>query len=297
MEGVIEGLDVLKARFEQLIGEGRTKYLPIPAGLRGDKAVEAILEHFRDKEPREEFYEFFRELEELHEIISPDAFMRPFIDDYGELASMYELVRGCYDRGVSIDREFMRKTAQLVRHHTQTSAIKPPTKLQKLDAATLEAISDSDAPDTVKVFNLLKSIDQLTRDEAAKEPYLTSIGEKAEEIAAGFEDRQKTTTETLESLEAVIREIIEARAEREATELSAEAFAVYWLLKQEGIGPAQDVAKAVAEAFGEFPHWQTSSQQEQQVRKRFYKALITAGIENVIELAQKVLRVLRGDKS
>ena len=42
-----------------------------------------------------------RELDELHEIISPDPFMRPFIDDFTELVSMYELVRGCYDRGDS----------------------------------------------------------------------------------------------------------------------------------------------------------------------------------------------------
>ena len=57
--------------------EGRTKYLPIPQGKSGDKAVEAVLEHFRDKESAQEFYAFFRELEELYEILSPDAFLRP----------------------------------------------------------------------------------------------------------------------------------------------------------------------------------------------------------------------------
>ena len=32
VEGVVEGLDVLKERFEELMAEGRTKYLPIPRG-------------------------------------------------------------------------------------------------------------------------------------------------------------------------------------------------------------------------------------------------------------------------
>lgn len=35
----------------------------------------------------------------------------------------------------------------------------------------------------VKVFNLLKAIDRLTVDQADKEPYLLSIGDKAEQIA------------------------------------------------------------------------------------------------------------------
>lgn len=294
VEGVIEGMDVLKKRFEQQIDVGRQKYLQITKGHKGDKAVEAVLEYFRDKEPREEFFTFFTEMEELHEIISPDPFMRPFIDDFTELASMCELVRGCYERGVSVDKEFMRKTAILVRRHTETSGIQQPTQLQKLNTDVLQAISDSDQPDTVKVFNLLKTIDQLTRDEAAKEPYLLSIGEKAEQIAASFEDRQQSTMDTLSGLEKLLQEVIEARKQREATQLSAESFAVYWLLKRQGVAKADEVAKAAAEAFDQNPHWQTSSHQEQEVRKSFYKALISAGVDGVVEVAQNILKMLKG---
>jgi len=294
VEGVIEGIDVLKKRFEEQIDAGRQKYLPLAKGHKGDKAVEAVLEHFRDKEPREEFYDYFRELDELHEIISPDPFMRPFIDDFTELASMYELVRGCYDRGISVDKEFMRKTAKLVRKHTQTSSIDQPTKLQKLNADMLQAIADGDEPDTVKVFNLLKAIDQLTREEAANEPYLLSIGEKAEQIAASFEDWQQNTQGTLAGLEKLLQEIIDARKEREATQLSAESFAVFWLLKKQGVDKADEVAKAAAESFEQNPHWQTSSHQEQEVRKSFYKALISAGVDGVVDVAQNILKMLKG---
>ncbi len=128
VEGVVEGIDVLKERFGQLMEHGRQEYLRIAAGKRGDKQAEAILEHFRDKERREEFYAYFREIEELHEIISPDRFMRPFLTDYGRLAEMYQLVRGAYDRGVIVDKSFLRKTAQLVREHTQPSEIGQPNK-------------------------------------------------------------------------------------------------------------------------------------------------------------------------
>ena len=47
-----------------------------------DKAKERAIAHFEDKERRGDFFKFFRELENLYEIISPDAFLRPFMDDY-----------------------------------------------------------------------------------------------------------------------------------------------------------------------------------------------------------------------
>lgn len=293
VKGVIEGLNVLKQRFEQLINQGRQDYLLISEGKNGDKAVEAILEHFRDKERRQEFYSYFREIEELHEIISPDAFMRPFLKDYSELADMYRLVRSSYDRGVIVDKSFLRKTAKLVRERTQTTAIKAPTKLQKLDSDLLAKIAEQDQPDTVKVFNLLKAIDQLIEANADQEPYLISIGDKAEQIAQAFEDRQKTTQETLEELRRLIQEVTEARKERDATELSPEAFAVYWLLKKEGVEQADIVAQAAGKAFEEYPYWQTSSHQEQGIRKAFYKALINAGVSGVVDFAQSILKMLR----
>jgi type I restriction enzyme R subunit len=65
VSGVVKWIDVLKKWFENLIEEGKESYLPIWAGLKGDKAIEAELEHFREVEKGEEFYKYFKELEEL----------------------------------------------------------------------------------------------------------------------------------------------------------------------------------------------------------------------------------------
>ena len=100
VSGVVEGIDVLKGRFVELMEQGRGEYLPITQGYTGDKAVEALLEHFRDKDRRQEFYQFFRELESVYEILSPDPFLRPSLDDYSELARFYNVLRACYERGL-----------------------------------------------------------------------------------------------------------------------------------------------------------------------------------------------------
>ena len=42
----------------------------------------------------------------LYEIISPDAFLRPYIDDYGTLSAIYDVVRKAYAKRVQVDRAF-----------------------------------------------------------------------------------------------------------------------------------------------------------------------------------------------
>jgi type I restriction enzyme R subunit len=126
VSGVVEGLDVLKERFTQLMAQGRADYLLLTEGKTEDKAAEAVLEHFRDKERREAFYAFFRELQEIYEILSPDPFLRPFLEDYERLVGMYRLVRSAYEPHVPVDKSFLRKTAEIVQKHTQTSQILKP---------------------------------------------------------------------------------------------------------------------------------------------------------------------------
>ena len=293
VKGVVEGMEVLKERFSDMMTEAHAEYLPIPRGKSGDNAVEAVLEHFRDKEQRQEFYGFYKEDQELYEIISPDPFLRPYLKDYGELTGMYRLVRANYERGIPVDKSLLRKTAKLVQEHSVTTGIEEPGKVQRLDADTLDKIAGAKQSDTVKIFNLLKALHDLVQQESQHQPYLINIGDKAEEIARAFEERQKTTQETLQELERLVKELKEAGKKRDETELTPEAFAVYWFLKREGVSKAQTVAQSAAEAFQEFPHWQTSSHQEQEVRKSLYKALIESGVEAVVDLAQGVMKMLR----
>lgn len=84
-----------------------------------------------------------------------------------------------------------------------------------------------------------------------------------------------------------------AEKAREKTGLSPEGFAAYYLLKQDGVADAQRVAQQVSGAFGQYPHWQTSERQEQEVRVKLYKALMDAGVEKVVDGATKLMKLLR----
>lgn len=291
--GVVQGIDVLQGRFRILMEEGRERYLALQRGRSGDKAVEAVLEYFRDRERREEFFKFFRELEELYEILSPDPSLRPYLADYQELVRMYRLVKEAFEPGVPVDRGFLRKTAEIVQTHTRTPGVGELGPVYALDGRALERLAQADVPETVRVFNLIKAFYKLVAAGKDRDPYLIPIGERAETIAKLFQERQISSQEALRELEELVAELKEAEQAREDSELSPEGFAVFWYLRREGIAGAERIARKVEKALGELPHWEKDAAQERKLRRRMYKIMIDAGVDKVVELVDKLLRMLR----
>lgn len=291
--GLIEDLDVLRRQFERLIATGRTKYLSVGSGLAADKLVESILNTFRDPEARDAFYRFYRELEELYEILSPDPFLRPFIDDFGRLSEIYRLLRASYEPGVDVTHSFLRKTAALVQAKTHAGEILDPREVYVLDEGVIDVLADSEKPDTVKVFNLLKVLEQQVRDRSRDAPYLLPIGERAEQIARAFEQQQLSTQQALDELTSLLNEAREADRSRQASDFSVEGFSVFWLLKRIDVADAEPIARSMEVVFAKHPYWRQSAAQERDVRRDLYKALIDAKVEKVADVVGYILSVLR----
>lgn len=294
VSGVIEDLDVLKAKFGTDMGHARAEIIPLLSGKTGDKAIESALEYYREGETRQEFYKFFLDLEDLYEILSPDAFLRDYLQDYENLSRLYQVLRAAYEPGISIDREFSRKTARLVQEQTHSSPIHDPSGTYEIREDTLKALESSQAPDTVKVFNLVKALRREVAINAKQAPYLLSIGQRAEEIVRLFQERQLTTQQALEQLEELVREYQRAEAERKERNLPAEAFAVYWLLDRQRISSAETIGKEMAEVFRDHPHWRVSGDQARGVRVALTAALIRSGhaVDGIATIVEGILKVV-----
>ncbi|GIV84771.1 MAG: type I deoxyribonuclease HsdR [Candidatus Roseilinea sp.] len=302
VSGVVEGIEVLQKRFAALMSTARTDYLPLYAGKSADKAAETVLEHFRDKEPREAFYRYFREVEEIYEILSPDPFLRPYLEDYQRLVEMYRLLRAAYEPHVPVDKSFLRKTAEIVQQHSRTDALREPQATYEIGPAALLALLTAERPETVKVFNLLKELHRLVEEQGRAAPYLLSIGERAEEIRRRFEERLIEAQQALQELEDLVRQLREAEEERRSKmgDLSdrpyaPQAFAVEWWLRTHQV-PAEEarvVAQKMEDAFAALPHWMSSRKQEGELRTALYKALLAADISEVVAWADAILNLLR----
>ncbi len=297
IEGVVHDIEVLKGRFAEMIHIAQKEYLSLIKGKIQDKAVEAVLEHFLNEEERQAFYQFFKEISDIYDIISPDAFLRPFLDEFEIIARMYRMVKEAYDKGISVDLDFSKKTAKLVQKHTKSGSIKSSLDVYEIDGETIKKIEEANTSDTEKVFNLLKSIERVVVTDADAEPYLISIGDKAELLAQLYKNRQETTKNTLEKLKEIIKEINDARKEQAARNMTKEIFSIFWTLKREGIKGSADRANDMNAVLEKYPHWRTSEAHERNVKQELYGVLINSDIVTVAkvkEIAQKIMRAIKG---
>ncbi len=293
VSGVVEGIEVLQKRFQDLMEKGREDYLPLSKGKVADKAAEAVIEHFRDEEEREGYYKYFRELEELYEILSPSPFLRPYLEGYGHLTEIYQILRTAYEPHVSIDKSFLRKTAQLVQENTTTPVIRPPQSEYELTPEALKKLAGQDKPDTVKVFNLLIAIRKLVEEKGEEMPYLLSIGQRAEALAEAFEQRLNTAQQSLEELAKVIEDLGRIEERRKGTDLSRESFSTLVFLETKGVKSAEEIARETSSAFDEHPHWKESAEQEREVRLALYKSLKGSETKRMVALVNDLLTLLK----
>jgi type I restriction enzyme R subunit len=296
IEGVVHDIEVLKLRFSDLIKIAKEEYLNITEGKSRDKAVESVLEYFLDEQKRLKFYEFYKEIESIYEIISPDAFLRPYINDFETLTEIYKLLKEAYGGQILVDREFMRKTAELVKQHIKSGEVKLNLDVYEINEETLKRIHESKASDTEKVINLWATIRKAVQSGVGSNPYLISIGEKAERIANSFLERQKTTQDTLEELKKIIEEVNAAQKEQIEKNMNSEVFTVYWLLKEENIDRAENIANNTKALFKAYPYWKTSEAQERELRQELYGFLLTSGAvdaSRVPAIVNKIIDVLK----
>jgi type I restriction enzyme R subunit len=290
---VIENIDLLKALFKTLIQQQSRRYLKL-AGGGDDKAVEAAIAAFTDKDKRLEFFRFFKKLEALYEIISPDAYLRDFMDDYLRLVRLYEQIRNWFSPQAYVDTGLMNKTRALVHKQVTAGAPSVPSKLYVIDDKTLEALNKGKTPDAVKVINLAKSLAVQIADEAASKPHLKSIGEMAKVILERYDERQDDTQTALQALEDLVREYNEAKQQEVAKEFQGKnTFAVYWLLHRLGCDDDK-LAVKIDQIITDHPHWKVNPENLRQLRLKLTVELMKPlGKEQVAEAIDKLLALER----
>ncbi len=301
IEGVLTDLEVLKGYLKDLMEEGRIKYLSILKGKTEDKAVEEVLNHFKDEEKRHNFYQFYEELKSIYEILTPDPFLRPYIKDFAIYTRIYNVLKQAYenvDIGKKLlEKELSEKIKNIIKNVNVDTVIKEELEIVQIDENTLKTILNSKSTDTEKVFNLLKSIELTIKENIQKEPYLISLAEKVENLAKEYQTNQKNTKEMLEELKRLSEEIINMRKELKSLGLSLETFTVYWILKQEGIENALNVKDEIQEIFNRHKLWKSNQKENKELKieltKLFIKLFGKEKIKEIPQIINKVLNILR----
>ena len=254
INAIVKDIGLLKQLFKAKMETKTPGYLSLITRNFNDKDVDNLIEHFRDKERRKEFFKEYKEIEMLYEIISPDAFLRPFIEEYATLSGIYEVVRNAYARRVYVDRAFQRKTNELVQKHIGAfmHAESTPDDYVVIDKSTIDAIKQREEGKATKVINLIKAIER-TAEENSDDPFLVALAERAKVVQEGFEERQTTTAEALTELLSEIEKNEKRKKEQAEKGLDGLTFFVLCKLTDEGIPNPETVSRRIGEAFLKFP--------------------------------------------
>ena len=267
INAIVKDIKLLKILFQNKMEQKVPEYLSLIESGFNDKDVDTLIEHFRDPERRKAFFKEYREIEMLYEIISPDVFLRPFIETYGTLTAMFQVVRKAYTKRVQVDREFQRKTQDLVRDHVDTYGVKTLEERIEINSDTIELIKKQNSGDAIKVINLIKAIEK-SADESSDDPYLIAMAKRAQAVQESFENRQSSTAEALEDLIKEVKKNEERKKEQAEKSFDGLTYFVYRGLLDAKIDNAEVVSRKIRRAFSDFPNWRVSEDALRELRKK-----------------------------
>lgn len=271
VNAIVKDLSLLKQRFEEKLMNEAKPYFDLLVGPFDDRLAGILIEHFRDEEKRKTFFKLYNEIEMLYEIISPDAFLRPFVEKYLTLSDMYSVVRNAFTEKVRIDREFQKKTSELVQEHIQSSPIKIGAEVIELDEKGIELIKTKNQPDEVKIINLIKSIQRLA-EEKSNDPVLISVKERAEDIMEAYTNRQLTTQDALKQL----LELADGEAKRNERQKEEGLTSIAWFIRdvltEQGIVDSK-VVTDLEGIVAEYPEFAKSDKLTRDLRNNLYDRL------------------------
>ncbi|MFW6217363.1 MAG: type I restriction endonuclease subunit R, partial [Verrucomicrobiota bacterium] len=286
INAIVKDLKLLKLLFKSKMESKAPAYLGLIEHQFTDKDVDNLIEHFRDPGRRKEFFKEYKEIEMLYEIISPDAFLRPYIDDYGTLSAIYDIVRKAYTKTVYVDRDFQRKTEALVRQNVGTTGVAEPGRQFVIDGRTIEVVKASKRGKASKVINLVKSIEKHA-EENSDDPVLLAMADRARQIQESFESRQEDTEKLLEKLYKELEREAARKQEQAEKGFDGLTYFVYRSLLDANVNNAELVSRNIKGAFLAHPNWKQSDNALRELRKQVTFA-IYAEVDDLDEVTRLV---------
>lgn len=289
VSGVIEDLDVLLRRFIELMRGPVRSYLDRDKESKDRQLEKLLYETFFDKDRRQAFVDLYSEIEALYEILSPSSELRDFIDDYRALTDLYLMVRNAYGQKTTFYGEIAHKTELLIRQESASYGPTPTGRVVEFDEAALDALRKKSGPDGEKVLNLAIAI-RPNAEEERKQPYLIGIGERADAVLQQLEDRKVSTAKALDELERLMRERLEAEAERKKLGMDVAQYTVFRALRTETIASPEQTAFEIIAAFRRYPNYRDHEDEHRGLKAEIYKVLVgKADGRRMVQLADGIL--------
>ena len=302
VKGVIEDLGLLLQDFLKKIERAKTDYLTDEGGSADERLERIVYGRFFDPEPRKVFFEAYKEIEALWEILSPAPGLRDHIATYRRLAHLYSAVRNAYANRVNYVADLANKTRFMVQESASQEGLGYSTKTVTFDLSTLQALQGERGSDEAKVFNLVRGLRREVENDSEMESVLLPLKERAERILKDLEDRKTTGLAAMELLAALAKEKEAAVAAMRESGLSPRAFGVHWALKDDPVLKVAGIstlnmAREVETLLDRFPNATVNAEEERRLRAALYRPLLRLNRDERGRVVECILTILLGEEA
>ena len=300
VSGVIKNLDVLMQDFRKKIAQAKANYCDDVHQGEMDKWVEKILHgRFMDRVQRRSFWDEYKEIERLWEILSPSAELGEHVETFKYLAYLYKMVRNVYSYPgrLHLAPELARKTRRLVQESTDFEGLERLINPVSFDKRTIEALRDEPGLYETKISSLRRGLIEELQEDKDLAIVLKPLQKRVEQVRKDLEERKIDAHQAWKQLELLAAEKDEAVAQRQNSELSPRAFSVYWNmknnaeLKSAGID-AKDLARTADNLLERFPHAAVNPDERRQMRLSLYSPLLHLEKEARSRMVEEILGFL-----
>ena len=301
VSGVIEDLDVLLKDFQEKIASGRS-YLDAGEGSADEKLERVVYGRFLKPEARKAFFEAYKEIEALWEILSPSSELRDHIETYKHLTTLYAAVRNAYADKPGFVADLAYKTRRLIEDSATQEDLGRLTKTVTFDVKTLDSLRKEKGPDEGKVFNLVRGLQQEMDDNQAIAPVLQPLKERAERILKDLEERKTTGLAAMDLLAALATDKQIAIDAARQSGLSPRAFAVHWNLRDDPVLRTAgiktiELAQEAEALLGKYPNAAVNPDEQRRFRAALYRPLLLLTQEERARIVDWIVRLFMDETS
>ncbi|KFA41739.1 type I restriction-modification system, R subunit [Xylella fastidiosa] len=298
VSGAIEDLNMLLQDFLKRIAQAKQDYLKPDAGGTPDEQLERLVfGRFLTPEARKTFFENYKEIEALWEILSPNPALRDHITTYKQLSQLYATVRNAYAAKVGFVADVAYKTRRLIEGNAEQHGLGRLTKSVTFDMATLTSLRDEVGSEEGKVYNLVRDLQREIDENSATAPVLQPLKDRADRIIKNLEERKMTGLAAMDQLATLAAEKDAAMQAARNSGLSPRAFAIAWVLREDaaikavGIDP-MTLAKDAEALLGRYRNALMNADEQRRLRASLYTPLLALGQDERARVVDLVVRLL-----
>ena len=281
----IQDIEKLKEEFTKLMED--SKYIIIKfSNIKPEYRSQAIIDYFKADDNR--YYEFknlYRKIKDIYDILSPDPFLSPYLDEFEKLTEIYQVAKSWFEPSSPAEKELSEKVKQLIYKHSSVRMDFISEEIYEIDDKLIKRLKAGD--DTINVYNLVKSLEKDLEEEEEKKPYIKPLKEKLQDLKERYNLRQIETHQMLEELKQLIEDKLNFEREEKDPVLQT---IEYDLKDFPEIKNPETIAKEIFEALNNFKNWKVSESQRRDLKIKLYNILYGNAQDGIIKrIIEKIL--------